>query len=93
MMVALGDIAERILRLFGITKERVQAITGKPCGCKKRQETMNAWGYRVQQRMAVPLAWFINRWQFVECSRAVYRFREAFRYFAIGFRVLFTGRR
>jgi hypothetical protein len=93
MMIALGDTTERFLRSFGITKERVQAITRKPCGCKKRQEAMNLWGYRVQQRLFRPMAWFVNRWQFVKYSPAVMRIAESARYFRMGFRILFTGRR
>ena len=93
MMLAIGNITERLLRFFGITKERVQAVTGKPCGCKKRQEVMNVWGYRVQQRLFRPLAWLINHWQFVKYSRPVMRVSEACRYFRMGFRVLLTGRR
>jgi hypothetical protein len=93
MMIALGDTTERFLRSFGITKERVQAVTGKPCGCKKRQEAMNIWGYRVQQRLFRPMAWFINRWQFVKYSRPVMRVSEACRYFRMGFCVLLFGER
>jgi len=92
-MLAIGDITERVLSFFGITKERVQAVTGKPCGCKKRQEAMNIWGDRFQQRMFAPVAWFINHWQFVKYSRPVMRVSEACRYFKMGFRVLFAGRR
>lgn len=90
-MIALGDITERLLTSFGITKDRVQAVTGKPCGCKKRQESMNIWGYRVQQRLFRPMAWFINRWQFVKYSRTAMRVAEACRYFRMGFRVLLFG--
>lgn len=90
-MIALGDTTERFLKLFGITKERVQAVTGKPCGCKKRQEAMNVWGYRFQQRLHLPMAWLINRWQFVKYSQPAMRFTEAAGYFRIGFRVLLFG--
>ena len=91
MMIAIGDVTERFLRLFGITKERVQAVTGKPCGCQKRQEAMNAWGYRVQQRIFHPMAWLINHWQFVRYNRFVMRVSEASMYFRTGFRVLLFG--
>lgn len=92
-MFALGDIVEKVLRVFGITKDRVQAVTGKPCGCKKRQDAMNIWGYRFQQRMFAPVAWFINRWQFVKYSVPVMRVRKASRHFRVGFCVLLFGER
>jgi len=42
----LGDYVAAGLSAIGITKERVAAVTGKPCGCKKRQEALNKWGAR-----------------------------------------------
>lgn len=32
------------LAAVGLTKERVEAIVGGPCGCPERQESMNAFG-------------------------------------------------
>lgn len=32
------------LAAAGITKERVEAIVGGPCGCPERQEAMNEFG-------------------------------------------------
>jgi len=43
----LGDAVEKSLSFFGITKKRVERITGKPCGCAARQEALNTWGDRV----------------------------------------------
>lgn len=43
----LGDIVASGLAAIGITPERVSAVTGKPCGCKQRQETLNALGRRI----------------------------------------------
>jgi hypothetical protein len=40
-MVAAG------LSAIGITKERVEAVVGGPCGCPERQEALNALGRRV----------------------------------------------
>jgi hypothetical protein len=49
-MLALGDIAESLLRRVGVTKERVQSLVGeKDCGCNKRQAALNEWGYRWQR--------------------------------------------
>lgn len=39
--VPLGDWVAAGLAAVGITPERVEAFTGKPCGCKERQEALN----------------------------------------------------
>ena len=43
----LGDMVKAGLSAIGITSERVQAVTGRPCGCAKRQERLNALGRRI----------------------------------------------
>lgn len=43
----IGDILASGLAAVGITLERVSALTGKPCGCKKRQAALNALGRRL----------------------------------------------
>lgn len=43
----LGDIVAAGLSAVGITKERVQAVTGKPCGCAKRQQRLNELGRKL----------------------------------------------
>ena len=43
----LGDMVASALSAVGITPERISAITGKPCGCKKRQQQLNALGRRL----------------------------------------------
>lgn len=48
---ALGDAVERTLSAVGITKELVQKITRKPCGCPARQRWLNEWGFRQQARI------------------------------------------
>lgn len=48
---ALGDAVERVLTTVGITKELVQKITRKPCKCPARQQWLNQWGYRQQERI------------------------------------------
>lgn len=43
----LGDIVSAGLSSVGITKERVEAVVGGPCGCTERQEHLNALGRRI----------------------------------------------
>ena len=38
----LGDYVANALSAVGITKERVEAVVGGPCGCSGRQAAMNA---------------------------------------------------
>jgi hypothetical protein len=40
----LGDLAGAGLSAVGITKDRVEAIVGGPCGCDERQAAMNSFG-------------------------------------------------
>ena len=91
-MLALGDITERCLRFFGITKERVSAIAGKDCGCKKRQQVMNDAGYRWQYALQRPyyrlIEWFSNVRYRLQSSRL--RLSARFAWMAV--RVLFYGR-
>lgn len=37
----VGDAVERGLSSVGITKERVEKLTGKPCGCGERKVWLN----------------------------------------------------
>jgi hypothetical protein len=37
----LGDYVEAALSAVGITPERVERITGRPCGCAKRKAWLN----------------------------------------------------
>jgi hypothetical protein len=41
----IGDQVEAALSAVGITKERVTAWIGRPCGCQERQEKLNALGF------------------------------------------------
>ena len=43
----LGDMVAAGLSAIGITKERVSQAIGRPCGCAKRQEALNALGRRI----------------------------------------------
>ena len=38
----LGDRVAAALSVIGITKERVEAVVGGPCGCSERQGYINA---------------------------------------------------
>ena len=50
--VAVGDAVERMLSAVGITKELVQEWTRtKDCGCTKRQQWLNQWGYAQQDKL------------------------------------------
>jgi hypothetical protein len=40
----LGDITASALAAVGLTKERVEAVVGGPCGCDERQAWLNAAG-------------------------------------------------
>jgi hypothetical protein len=92
-MIALGDITERCLRFFGITKEWVQAVTDKEdCGCAKRQAAMNQWGYVWQHRLAMPLYWLRYRWQAICYGAFGQRLYMAGYYLWMAVRVLFWGR-
>jgi hypothetical protein len=92
-VIALGDITERCLRFFGITKERVQAVTGKEdCGCAKRHAAMNQWGYRWQYRLMLPYYWLREKWLYRVYGTVGVRFWLAGRYMGMAFRALFYGR-
>ncbi len=43
----LGDMVAAGLSAIGITKERVSKAVGGDCGCKKRQEALNALGRKI----------------------------------------------
>jgi hypothetical protein len=46
----LGDLIAAALDKIGLTKGRVEAFLGRPCGCTERQEKLNAlshWAHRV----------------------------------------------
>lgn len=98
-MIAMGDITERALRLIGITKERVSAIAGRDCGCKKRQQAMNEAGYVWQGRLLVPIRRVLyyreelrNLLRTILYGQLGQRFRMAFYYLWMAGQVLFYGR-
>lgn len=43
----LGDYVAAGLAAVGITKELVSAVTGRPCGCAKRQAALNELGRKI----------------------------------------------
>lgn len=93
-MIALGDITERFLRFFGITKERVQAVTGKKdCGCAKRQAAMNQLGYR-WQHWVLAAVWLPVAYRVELLSHRIRYGRLGFAamYLKMAVRVLFYGR-
>lgn len=48
--MGLGDLIEKALTKVGVTKERVEAYLGRPCGCTKRRDKLNQlsnWAYRL----------------------------------------------
>ena len=97
-MIAIGDITERALRIIGITKERVSAIAGRDCGCKRRQQAMNEAGYVWQGKLLVPIRRVLyyreelrNRWRNIRYTQAGQRLRMAGHHLWQAGRVLFYG--
>lgn len=46
----LGDFIEQALNKVGITPEKVEKFTGRPCSCKRRRDKLNqlhSWAARV----------------------------------------------
>lgn len=43
----LGDMVKAGLSAIGITEERVSSVIGRPCGCSKRAEALNALGRKI----------------------------------------------
>lgn len=43
----LGDMVKAGLSAIGITEERVSKAIGRPCGCSKRAEALNALGRKL----------------------------------------------
>lgn len=45
--LGLGDMVATGLEAIGVTKERVSEALGRPCNCKRRQESLNRLGERL----------------------------------------------
>ncbi len=43
----LGDMVKAGLSAIGITEERISKAIGRPCGCSKRAESLNALGRKI----------------------------------------------
>lgn len=50
----LGDMVAAGLSAVGITKERVSAVVGGDCGCKKRQDALNRLGHKLGIGLPTP---------------------------------------
>jgi hypothetical protein len=50
--MGLGDAVAAGLKAVGITPERVSRLTGRPCGCKQRQQALNAAGAWIQEKLS-----------------------------------------
>jgi hypothetical protein len=91
-MIAFGDLLERLLRNAGITKERVQAAVGaRDCGCAKRQQAMNKWGFAIQQRLLRPFFRFRDIAFRLRYTIVAMRAQAALRHIFVAFRILFYG--
>jgi hypothetical protein len=47
----VGDWIEAAARLVGITSERIERLTRRPCGCKARQRWLNDRAAAVAERL------------------------------------------
>ena len=89
-MLAIGDELARVLSIAGITKRRVAWLLGlKDCGCDKRQSQINAAGFVAQTYVFNLMFSCLARLSRVEAFR---RIRGASQFFAMGVRLLATGR-
>lgn len=92
LMIAFGDIAERALRAAGITKERVQIATGmQDCGCDKRQQAMNEFGYRWQRWFLIVPLWLRYKAELLASSRRAKRIKAAWQHIQAAWRILFSA--
>lgn len=89
-MVRLGDIAERWLGAVGITKQRVQLVSGrKDCGCAQRQEALNQFGHGLQMRVANCRHRLRYTWQRLRYNNFTVRLGTYWRLQVMAFRALF----
>lgn len=89
-MLKFGDIAERWLSAAGITKQRVQLVSGsKGCGCAQRQEALNQFGYRFQMRVANYRHRLRYTWQRIRHNSFTARIAAYWQLQVMAFRALF----
>lgn len=83
-MWMIGDHLESLLKFIGITKSRVEAVSGKPCGCDGRKRRLNSFGMKV-------FAFKINTIESIKSSECCYRLSVFRMHQAEAFRVLVFG--
>lgn len=80
----IGNHVERLLKLIGITQSRVEAVTGKPCGCDGRKQRLNTIGMKL-------FAAKVNATEAVKSSEFCYRVLMCGIHIKEGWRVLIYG--
>lgn len=83
-MWMIGNHVERLLESIGLTKARVEAITGKPCGCDGRKKSLNTLGMKL-------FVLKVNSFEVVKSSEFWYRFSMCGTHIKEGLRVLIYG--
>jgi hypothetical protein len=56
----VGDWIEAVASLVGITPERVQRVTRRPCGCRERKQWLNERAAAVAERLERFLGWILD---------------------------------
>lgn len=90
-MIALGDALEKVLRCFGVTKERVSALLGESCGCSERQQALNAIGLMAQLAAVRFLGRAYSRACLLRHSALAHRFVLFCRHARFAIRALWYG--
>lgn len=70
----LGDKIKRLLAAAGITEGRVEAVIGRPCGCKKRIAAINNAHLNVMRKSV-----FLKVWLRMKVAVVMSRARKATR--------------
>ena len=82
-----------MLLACGITKERITSLSGaKDCGCKKRQEAMNRYGFLLQHWIFYPVLLAQQGWHGVRMNPFWGRLRLFFLHIRIAVRIVLLGR-
>lgn len=68
LMLAIGDTVAAVLSACGLTKARVHQVTGKDCGCTKRQEALNRIGYAWQRSIVLAFYRTVGRLEMLRMS-------------------------
>jgi len=95
-MIAIGDVVSRVLAFLGITKARVKAVVGGDCGCERRQQNWNAWGFAWQRRLLeryyAARIWLSSRLRWRWPGQLRWRLAMAWQFAGMAVRVLLFGR-